>query len=162
MPHAPEILYLNDILNEVPPWWLISRSQLAIMSGYTVHAWAADYMHGDGPQPVRRDALIRAGNRRWYVIAAVRAWLSDRAPVEIDTDWRDRNIPSADTPPRLARKMWDQKLRDERSPLLREYPQPRVCSHLQHTLDLTEGPRTASLAGIDARQAVGHRSLARP
>ena len=136
--------YMHVNLTDIPPWWVLSRAELSAHLGVTVHRLARAAMEGEGPPVVQRDAVVRAGHKRFYQVVHFRAWLTAQEPEDLDTAWLEQNTglgETHETAKRLTRQWYDQNLRQTNPGFCRHYRQPRIRCELRHTLELREAPK---------------------
>jgi len=61
---------INNIAN-IPPWWLVSRSQLADMLGVSPSYLANAAQRRQGPPPIPRDWVVRPQDKAFYRLSDV-------------------------------------------------------------------------------------------
>lgn len=85
---------MHDWFRRIPPWWVITRAELAKLLGLTVDVLAQKHMQDIGPQPLPREWLRKPKSKRVYRKVNVVA----EDPEQYVASWLEaRHFPSADT-----------------------------------------------------------------
>jgi len=135
---------MRHFFDKIPPWWLVTRAELATVLDTSLDTLAQKHMRQLGPQPLPHEWQARPKSKRVYRKANI---ISDD-PTQVVTDWlARRSIPGNAQDIEVRMDYADRVIRHEPSFInlarsdIRD--RPRLRKEFKHRLDNPNDLNTA-------------------